>query len=223
MVQTAKKISFARQHLDALLLAGEIRETIRRMYFPRTAMIRPEQVIAILNKAKVRFVLMGTYAINGYRDEARATQDVDVLVRTKDHAKAVKAIRGNFPNFPVEDFPVVTRFRDPTTDKPVIDLMKPLNDALSAVFKNSVAVRKSHRVPTLEMALVSKFAAMVSPFRERTKKLQDVADFAAVVLYNRHKIDHKKLERLADLVYEGGRVEAIKLLEDIVEGRPIQV
>lgn len=50
-------------------------------------MIQPEQVIAILNQAKVRFVLMGTFAINGYRTEARTTQDVDVLVPAKDHER----------------------------------------------------------------------------------------------------------------------------------------
>lgn len=221
MIRTARKPTFSRHHLDAMLLAGEIRETVRQMYFPRTAMVKPDQVIAVLNKAKVRFVLMGTFAVNGYRDEARATQDVDVLVRTKDHDKAVKAIRARFPKFLVEDFPVVTRFRDPVNSKPLIDLMKPLNDALQAVFKNSVQVGKSHRIPKLEMALVSKFAAMVSPYREQSKKLLDAADFVNMVENNLASIDAKKLKKLAELVYADGGIEILGLLADIKAGRRI--
>jgi hypothetical protein len=164
---------------------------------------------------------MGTFAVNGYRDEARATQDFYVLVRTQDHDKAVKAIRTRFPKFLVEDFPVVTRFRDPVNSKPVIDLMKPLNDALQAVFKNSVAVGRSHRIPNLEMALVSKFAAMVSPYREQSKKLLDAADFVNMVINNLASIDAKKLKKLADLVYADGGIEILGLLADIKAGRRI--
>lgn len=221
MIRAAKRISFSRRHLDALLRAGEIRETVRQMYFPRTAMIKPDQVIAILNKARVRFVLMGTFAINGYRDQARATQDVDILVHTKDHEKAVKAIQARFPKFLIEDFPVVTRFRDSANNLPIIDLMKPLNAALQAVFKNSVSVGKSHRIPNLEMALVSKFAAMVSPFRDQDKKLVDGGDFVNMVVNNLASIDAKKLKKLAELVYADGGIEILGLLTDIKAGRRI--
>ncbi|MBM4070905.1 MAG: hypothetical protein FJ271_18425 [Planctomycetes bacterium] len=221
-MRAATRASFARQHLDALLVASEVRENIRRMYFPRTASMQPEKVIAILNKAKVRYVLMGTFGINGYRDEARATQDVDVLVRSKDHERAVKAIKASFPKLEMEDFPIVTRFRDPANKKPLIDLMKPRHDALLAVFKNSILVGKSHRVPTLEMALVSKFAAMVSPFRDDDKKLVDGGDFVNMVKHRAKSINLSKLKKLGEKVYRGGGAEISKMVADINAGRRIQ-
>jgi len=207
--------------MDALVLAGEIRENLRQMYWPKTMRMKPEEVVRLLNQAKVRFVLMGTYGINGYRDQARATQDVDVLVRSKDHEKAVKAIQQSFPNLNLVDFPVVTRFMDPANDKPLIDLMKPMSDSLLAVFRYSVMVEKSHRVPDLEMALVSKFAAMVSPNRIQSKKLLDGGDFVNIVENNLAAIDKKKLRRLAQQVYPGGGKEILQLLADIEAGRRI--
>jgi len=53
-------------------------------------------------------VLMGTHALNTWRDEPRATQDVDVLVRKRDVRKAVQAIRATYPNLVIRDYPVVT-------------------------------------------------------------------------------------------------------------------
>jgi hypothetical protein len=204
-----------------MLLAGQIGETLQRMYRPKTTMVKPEEVIRLFNRGKVRFVLMGTYGINGYRDESRATQDVDLLVRVRDHAKAVQIIRDAYADLEEKDSPVVTRFLDPTNKKPVIDLMKPEFEVLKAVFKYSVPVGKSHRIPDLEMALVSKFAAMVSPHRVQSKKLVDGGDFVNMVETNLKEIDLKKLRRLAEKVYKGGSSEIAKLVNDIEAGRRI--
>jgi len=209
--------------MEAMLLAGEIGETLRQMYWPDWTLIKPETIIRLFNKAKVRFVLMGTYGINGYRYQARATQDVDILVQEKDHAKAVTLVREKYPKLKVQDFPVVTRFLDPKTDKPVIDLMKPTNASLQAVSKNTVLIKKSHLIPNLEMGLISKFAAMVSPNRQKEKKLQDAADFADMVVNNRDAINMEKLGRLAEVVYSGGLKEVMQLVEDILAGRPIKI
>jgi hypothetical protein len=220
-MRAVKTPSFAGQHLEAMLLAGEIGATLRQMYRPKTTMIKPEDVIRLLNKAKVRFILMGTYGINGYRYEPRATQDVDVLVKTKDHEKAVAILRGEFPNLFVVDHPVVTRFLDPENSRPLIDVMKPTDDTLQAAFKYSVPVGKSHRIPDLEMALVSKFAAMVSPNRIQSKKLVDGGDFVDIVETNLKAINLKKMRRLAEMVYKGGGKEILGLVDDIQAGRRI--
>jgi len=87
MIRAVRPASFAQEHLEAMFIAGQIGETLRDMYWPEATVIKPEEVIRILKKAKVRFVLMGTYGINGYRYQTRATQDVDVLVRTEDHER----------------------------------------------------------------------------------------------------------------------------------------
>jgi hypothetical protein len=186
-------------------------------------MATPKKVIRVLNKAGVNFVLMGTHALNGWRSQARATEDVDVLVAKKHHTKAIRAIHEAFPTLIMEDSLIVTRFKDPATGDPRIDLMKPLQTVYLLVFRHTFEVRGSHKVPDLEMALIAKFAAMVSPYRTTPRKLQDAADFADIVVHNKSKIDTSKLRRLANEVYKGAEGEIAKLIEDIFAGRQIVI
>jgi len=111
MVALAKKTS--RAHLRALILSSTIGGFHDEMFRPGITMAKPKKVIQLLNDAEVSFVLMGAYALAGWRSQARATQDVDVLVAKKDHAKAVKVISKSFPKLLIDDGVVVTRFKAP--------------------------------------------------------------------------------------------------------------
>jgi hypothetical protein len=221
MVAATKKMSAL--HLRALKVSAALTGYYRDMYRRGAAMISPKKVIRLLNEAGIRFVLMGTHGLGGWRSKARATQDVDVLVARKDHAKAVRVLRKAFPRLIVVDAYIVTRFKDPLTDEPRIDLMKPLQKVYQMVFRHTQQVGKSHLVPDLEMGLISKFSAMVSPHRERTRKMQDAVDFADMVIHNQAAINMEKLGRLAEQVYSGGLKEVMQLVEDILAGRPMTI
>jgi hypothetical protein len=211
----------ARWHRDAVRSSGQLTLIYRQMYQPQAPMITPLDVIKLLNKAKLKFILMGTHGVGGYRSVSRATDDIDLLVRLADLPKAIKAIQTAYPELVFQDFAVVARFKDPVTDKPVIDLMKPTQDVFKMAFRHSVSV-KTHRIPSLEMALVSKFAAMTSPNREQAKKLIDGGDFVDIVVSNLKKINRSKLRRLADKVYPDGGAEIIEMIDDIAAGRRIR-
>ena len=211
-----------KRHGDALRASSFLTQTFYRMYRRGRTMIPPEEIIAVLNRAGVRFVLMGTHGVGGWRSEPRATEDVDVLVQKRYHRKAVHAIQRAFPDLEMHDQQVVTRFVDPTTRMVAIDLMKPYEPFYQAVFTNSVPAGRTHRVPDLEMALVSKFAAIMSPNRVRKKKLIDAGDFLDIVEQNQEIIDMVKVCRLAEKVYRGGGKGIVKFLEDLKEGRPLK-
>jgi len=224
MIQKAHTIADpAQQHLDALHSSSLLTVIFRRMYQREAAMVTPEKVIAVLHQAGVNCVLMGTHGLGGYRSEARATQDVDVLVTKRDIRKAVRALRAAYPKLEVHDTPVVTRFIDPASGKPAIDVMKPTQEVYGIVFRHSIAVGDTHRIPDLEMALASKFAAMVSPNRAPDKKLIDAGDFVNVVQHNRADINLQKLKKLGDKVYPDGGSEIMRLIDDIDAGRQIQL
>ena len=187
--------------------------------------ISPEAVIDVLNAAGVRFMLAGAHAIAGWMNEARNTQAVDVLVATRHLRGAVRALRAAYPHLVVRDTPVVTRFADPTTGTVVLDVMKP-NQPL-----HRVAMRHAHRietadrtylVPTLEFALAMKFAAMVSPCRERRRKMRDATDFLGIVEVN-PVIDLAKLAKLGDRVYPGGGAEIVELVRRVRAGEKIDL
>jgi len=206
------------RHSMALRKSSRLTAIFRRMYKPKAAMISPEAVIKILNKAKVKFVLIGTHGIGGWRSEPRATQDVDVLVRKSHHRKAVAAVKRAFPDLQVQDLPAVTRFVDPLDGKPVIDLMKPEDEFYREVFKDPVRVGKTHLIPNLEAALASKYAAMVSPHRPAEKKHLDAADFVSMVTANYDQIDRDVLFSLGEMVKSGGGTEILKRIEDAQAG-----
>jgi predicted nucleotidyltransferase len=211
-----------RSHGEALRVSSEIARTLRGMYRPEVSMISPAEVIAVLNEAGVRFMLMGNYGITGWRGEERATQDVDVLVRTREHRKAVQAIRVAFSRLEVADFAVVTRFLDPATRVPLIDLMKPTDALFKVAFRQAILVEEGYRIPNLEFALACKFAAMVLPNRLERKKLLDAADFMAMVEKNPSAIRPARLRQLGERVYPGGGAVIIQLMEDAKAGRRIE-
>lgn len=200
-------------HRTALSISSIVTRNIRRLQ-GRTAMnIEPRQVIKVLNKAKIKFTLVGAHGIAGWLEEPRASQDVDVIIHAR-HKAAVQAVRKAFPELTVEDIVAVTRFIDPATKLPVIDLMKPHSDLHSVVSDHSVAVGKTHRVPDLEMALALKFAAMDSVNRRTNKKLMDKADFMSIAAAHGDEIAEDKLFSLGEMVKNGGGKEILKLVEE---------
>lgn len=210
-----------RDHLEALHTSSRLTRWFRKGREPEVLKVTVENVLAALNKAGIRPVLMGIYGIGGYRSEARATEDVDVLVTRREVRKAVRVLEEAFPYLEVSENAVVVRFLNPVTQKVVLDVMKPTSQAVQVVFRNAVPVGKSHRIPTLEMALASKFVAIVSPTRRQAKKLVDLGDFVDIVEHNRAALDLEKLGLLAGRVHPGGRAKVLRLIEDIDAGRPI--
>ncbi len=210
-------------HTKALATSAKLTGWFRDMYRPGALMPSPKKVIRVLNEAKVRFVLMGTHGVGGYRSQARATQDVDVLIAARDHAKAVRAVQEAFPKLLVLDTPVVTRFKEKATGEPRIDLMKPNQPLFRVAFRHTVKVGETHQIPDLEFALVSKFAAMVSHYRDADKKMIDGGDFINIVKHNRADIELKKLVQLAERVYVGGGKEIRAMIDSVDAGKTIQV
>jgi hypothetical protein len=220
MVAVAPKS--APNHLQALQTSSMLTARWYRVR-PEATMYEVETIIRLLNKAKVKFVVMGTHGLVGWRSEPRATHDVDILTAWRDYGKAVRVIHKAFPELEMEDWKVVTRFRDKVTENIVIDVMKPVDDLYRSAFRYSVAGSEDHRVPDLEMALVSKFAAMLSPSRPQEKKFLDAGDFINIVRHNQATLNLGKLKRLAEKVYSEAGREILKMVEDIKAGRPIAI
>jgi hypothetical protein len=136
---------------------------------------------------------------------------------------AVRAIQIAFPHLELRDTPVVTRFVDPSRKRVVLAVMKPNQPLHRVALRHSHIVETPERryfVPNLEFALAMKLAAMVSPRRERRKKVRDVSDFLTIVQVN-PTIDLNKLAKLGERVYPGGGKEALELVRKIRDGEPL--
>lgn len=204
-------------HAQSLATSSALSE----YYLPN--LITPLQVIRVLNAAKVRFMLLGAHGIGGWIGKPRATEDVDVLVGSRGHKKAVRALLTAFPHLQAEDNPVVTRLRDPETGTIVIDVMKanqPLyHDALK--YTHTVELEgQRYQIPSLELALATKFAAMISLSRADRDKFQDARDFMYIVDTNLD-IDLAKLHALGQLVYNGGGDEIVENVRKVRAGEKL--
>jgi hypothetical protein len=190
-------------------------------YYMPTAIL-PADVIRILNRAKIPFVLVGAHGVFGWMQEGRTTKDVDVVVAAKYHKKAVRVLLEEFPQLEEIELEVVSRLRNRETQQVAVDVMKP-RELYRVAFKNTHEVhtgRLTYRVPSLEMALAMKFAPMVSPNRDDAKKLVDAHDFIMIVRVNL-EIDLEKLSELGDLVYPGGGKEILELVRRVRAGETL--
>jgi hypothetical protein len=188
-------------------------------------LITPREVIGVLTGAKVRFLLLGAHGLGGWTQKPRATEDVDVLVGPRAHKKAVRALLAAFPHLREEDYEVVTRLRDPATRKVAIDVMKANQPLYRDALKYSCKVEsegQAYEIPSLELALAMKFAAMISLTRSDEDKLTDASDFIKMVKAN-DAIDLARLHTLGQLVYNGGGGEVVEKVRQVRAGEKLKL
>ncbi|NLY01411.1 MAG: hypothetical protein GXY83_35415 [Rhodopirellula sp.] len=191
--------------------------------------ISPQDVIDVLVAAGIKnWVLMGLHGYVGYLPDPRATQDVDVMVARRHRKRAIKAISEAWPEMILHESVQVVRFLDPHDrdsdghPRPVIDLMFPWAAFQETILRKYVVTdeQTGHRIPRLEAALVSKYAAMISPHPDADKREYDCGDFRRMVRANCGAIRQEDLRRLADEVWEGGSEEIERFLEIAVSNQP---
>lgn len=217
-------------HAYGIRVSSNLTSDYRRRTRRGIVDVKPEEVMECLNAAKIKnWVLMGLHGYVGYLPMPRATQDVDVMVPMSQRNKAAKAIAARWPMLQRVDLPQVIRFLDPTDldpagkPKPMIDLMLPWGKYQLTILKEHVIVdqQTNSRYPTLEAALVSKYAAIVSPHRSFDKKEQDAVDFRRIAKANHTAIDHPRLTELADQVWERGGEEIQHFIQLTLEDKPL--
>jgi hypothetical protein len=221
-------------HAKALRISVTLTSDFRQTHRKGAMDIKPQDVIDVLIAAGVKkWVLMGLHGYAGYLPQPRATQDVDVLISRRECKKAVQALRAAWPSLAVEEFEPVIRFKDPAdcfpdgSPKPVIDLMLPGSPLNEAILKEKdfvvVDSQTQHVIPTVEAALASKYAAMISDLREWEKKQQDAVDFRRIARANYDRVDRERLRRLGELIWQGGGEELEEFLDIAPRDEPFPV
>jgi len=193
--------------------------------------VKPQEVIDCLVAAGVKdWVLMGLHGYVGYLPMPRATQDVDIMVPYSQKKKAVKAISNGWPELEKRELSQVVRFLDPNdldsdgSPMPVIDIMLPWGSFQERILKQHVCVDPDtgNRLPVIEAAVVSKYAAMISPHRSYDKQQQDAVDLRRLIKTNHAKIDPDLLSELAGEVWEGGSEETQRFVQQALTDETFQ-
>ena len=216
-------------HRSGIDTSTSIIRNYRKDHRRKSLNVEPQEVIDVIVQAGIkRWVLMGLYGYVGYLASPRATQDVDILIGFDDIEIAVAAIQKRWPALVVDRQQVVVRFRDPGEVgvdgemKQVIDIMLPSNDCFLAVLESFFRIddKTGHRIPILEAACASKFAALVSPYREWDRKQQDAVDLRSMMVPNQLALDRELLSQLGNLVYPDGGEELLEFLKLAIEKKP---
>ncbi|MFC1759197.1 hypothetical protein ACFL2H_10600 [Planctomycetota bacterium] len=203
-------------HEYGVTVSTRLTSNFRELHRKEAMDITPQQVIDCLEDAEVKnWVLMGLHGYVGYLPMPRATQDVDVMIPYSQKKRTVNAVSARWPTLEIRELSQVIRFLDPAdrdktgTAKPVIDIMLPWSPFQETILKSHVLIDKStgHRLPTIEAAIVSKYAAMISPHRSFDKKEQDAVDLRRLIKANQGEYDATNIASLAANVWEGGSEE----------------
>ena len=213
-----------RQHWHALHVSSELTRWFRRVREPHVKKVTVEGVLAALHREGINPVLLGTHGLNVYRSETRATQDVDVLVTKREVRKAVRILEEEYPYLEIRETSVVARFIDPVSQKPLIDVIKPASRAMQMVFRHSIKVGKSHRIPKLEMAIACKLVAMIAPNRQEAEKTCGPErlhrrDSSTTAISS----DIAKLKHWPSAVYPRGGAVVLQIVADIDAGRDVRL
>src|SRR5262245_59700932 len=180
-------------------------------------------VIRVLNKAKISYVLVGAHGLASWRGKPRATEDVDVVVAANHLKKAVKALTVAFPDLEPVDLLVVIRLRNRQTHDVSIDLMKPVQQPYCEALRNTHSINVDGevvRIPSLELAIVMKFSAMISTYRAPKYKHQDAHDFMQMV-DNNPGLSKAKLVELASLIYAEAGKDILELVRQTRAGEQL--
>jgi len=219
-------------HAYGIAVSTRLTSDYRQTYRRQAVDVKVQEVVDCLRQAGVRnWVLMGLHGYVGYLPLPRATQDVDVMVPYSQKAKAAKAISEQWPTLEKRELSQVVRFLDPDDvdpdghPKPVVDIMLPWSPFQKTILKRHVIVdeQTGHRIPTIEAAIVAKYAAMISPHRDIEKREYDAGDLRRLIKANQANINRDDLASLAAEVWEGGGEEILRFLDLAASEKPFPI
>ena len=176
------------------------------------------RVVGVFQRLGTRWALVGAHAI-GALTVPRATVDFDFVVEEPKLKAILKALEQELGDLDAVDLGPAMRLR--ALD---VDLIRSTTHSL---FREALSRARSlgdWKIPTPEVLMVLKFLAAVSPWRERTKRMQDVVDLSALFLaVGREGLDEELMTQLASQVYPGAESEFAALLERIERGEPVTI
>lgn len=219
-------------HEYGIRVSSRLTSNFRQTHRKDAMDITPGQVMECLKSAEIDgWVLMGLHGYVGYLPMPRATQDVDILIPAGEREFVVAAISGTWPNLEMIEYPQVIRFCDPGDvdsagkPKPVINSMLPWSPFQETILRNHIVIdpQTGDRIPSLEAAIISKYAAVVSPNRAFDRKLQDAADLHRLIKTNHDAIDQTVLKSLADEVWDGGAIDILDFLTRALNDQPFDI
>jgi hypothetical protein len=178
--------------------------------------IGPLNVVHVLNRHRIAFVLVGLHGICGWMDEPRAHADVDVIVARRDFKYATGVLEGAFRNIQASTDGVLARLRDKHAGNALVDVFRS-NGWYGEVFRDPhyvVMSKERFRIPSLEMALAMRFREVIDSSRPQADRYLNAHDFVLTVKVN-SSINLARLTALCNLAWRNGGWRALRMVRKI--------
>ena len=174
------------------------------------------RVIEVFEANHVGWALVGGYA-NGLVTEPRATVDFDFIVEDAKIDSVVRALAEELGELDANDLGAAVRLR--AID---VDLVRSTTHPLLRIALECTRTIGDWRVPRTEILVVLKFLNTVSAWRDRSKRMQDLADIC-FIWHAASELDRALMGELSALVYPGAKRDLSELLDKIDRGEPISI
>jgi hypothetical protein len=217
-----KKVSGNRQGKTPKLLKGkDYKQTIEALFIEGSKMAGadPVGVGRILMDANIPSVMIGGLVVGCHTGRPRATQDLDVIVDSKNLTAAVmKKLGAAVGSKRLEKHPSFISFIKKTIvgDREVLDLITSKAGSYGLAFENTIQFTidgVEFHIPSVEMMIVLKYTAAVNPVRQKAKQAQDWADIYAMLDAN-PGFGTYNTGYLADLVVPGWGEDLLNKIRD---------
>lgn len=175
------------------------------------------RVVGVFEANHAGWALVGAHAV-GLLTEPRATADFDFIVEGGKLPAIVRDLTTAFGDLDVNDIGAALQLK--AID---IDLIRSTNHPLFNEALSQVRTSGDWKVPRTEVLLALKFLAAVSPWRNRNKRVLDVADLGSIYAAHGAELDRPEMLRLAAMVYPGAEKEFGELLDKIDRGDPLSI
>ena len=175
------------------------------------------RVIEVFETSHISWAVIGTHAIS-LVTEPRATVDFDFIVESGRIDCVVRELTAEFGALDEHDLGAVIQLR--TID---IDLVRSTIHPLLGIALDGARTVGDWRVPRTEVLIALKFLATIGTWRERGKRMQDMADICRVCCAAAGELDRALMLELSKLVYPGAEREFSELLDKIDRDEPISI
>lgn len=160
--------------LSTAVECARLSRFFRQMLHGGSLVVDYYEILRSLREKKILFVVIGMYGVSKWLGFARATKDIDILVKGgRNFARALKTLRALYPSLIVREAPGLTALFNEGEKYSAIDLIYPHSAELQETLETGIWMHEKgidYRIPTLEAALANKYGAMLNLARDKLKR-----------------------------------------------------
>lgn len=178
--------------------------------------VSPRRIIGVLRAARVPLVLVGQYGFDGWLQETRQCECVEIVIRPRSERTTLRELTAAFTALRWQGAGSVFQFKHKKTGKALISIQLAEEPLVLSIFEHflrlDVSPSLNYGIPRLEMALALSFASMTRRPWSDADKYYDAAQFIRIV----------KVNPQLDIEPSGGR-RLVKKVRDLHAGKRFEM